>query len=626
MYKANLSKYLPRRELELFLGGALTDAHKIFGARFIEELDMHRFLLWAPDAVSVSLIGEFNGWNGENSPMRKCGDDFWYCFVPGLENGLMYKYEIVAKNGETLYKSDPFALYSETESLGASKIWSLEGYAFGDSDFIKKREALQSLSSPISIYELHPESWRAEDGRRFPNYREIADALAPYLTEMGYTHIELMPITEYPYGGSWGYQVTGYFAPTSRFGVPQDFMYFVDRMHREGIFVIMDWVPGHFSADSQGLAYFDGSALFEPAEQLMAEHPVWGTHIFDYSKPAVQSFLISSVNLFFEQYHIDGLRCDAVMSLIYLDYGRAEGQWIKNELGTNINLAALEFLRKLNSFVLSRFPGAITAAEDNSSFPNVCGFSRPGGLGFSFKWNTGFSHDSLKYLSLPAAGRKKEHRLLTFAMLYAFNENFILTFSHDEFCEESLLAQIYGDPDEKRRTLRAFMAYVFAFPGKKLLFMGSDFGDAERWDHQTARAQKRACTESERGISACVKTLNGLYKERPELHEIDFSFEGFRWLSVNEAEKASLAFMRVSRSGEAIAAVFNFSNEFQKDFKIGLPRGLELRLLFSSESAAFGGEGSENLNLRYEDKEYMGEPRTAILDMAPLSALYFTLE
>lgn len=626
MDRIDLSKYLPRHELELFLQGKLTDAYRVFGAQFIEELGMHRFLLWAPSARAVSLVGEFNDWHGDDFPMQRFDESFWCCFVPGLKNGQMYKYEIKTQDGETLYKADPFALYSEIEKQGASRIWSLEGFSFSDSDFLKRRESIVPLSSPVSIYELHLESWRTDDGRPFPNYREIADALAPYLLEMGYTHVEIMPITEYPYGGSWGYQVTGYFAPTSRFGTPQDLMYFVDRMHRDGIFVIFDWVPAHFSDDSHGFAYFDGTPLFEPENEIMASHPIWGTQIFDYAKPAVQSFLISSACLFFDLYHIDGLRCDAVMSLIYLDYGRKEGEWIENELGSNINLAGLDFLRNLNRTVLTSFNGVMTIAEDSSAFPNVCGFSREGGLGFSFKWNIGFSNDTLKYLSLPPAERKKQHGLLTFAMLYAMSENFILSFSHDEFNEKSMLSHIYGDLNEKYRTLRASLAYIFAFPGKKLLFMGTDIGVPEAWSHQHSRAQRRAETEAERGISECVKALNKIYTDYPSLYEIDSSFDGFRWLSVDEAERASLAFMRMCPNGKTIVAVFNFSDEFQSNFEIALPQGGRLELLFSSDDRRFGGSGFEDFNLRYTDKEFMGEPRSLKIDIPPLSALYFILD
>ena len=437
--------FLTKSELQEFHTGAAAHAYRTFGCYALPGTTEHRFAVWAPHAQHVALVGDFNNWDAGATPMDRLPDGTWVQTVDGLHDGALYKYAITGADGQTVLKADPFAAHCETGPATASKVWSLEGYVWHDRSYLRRRAERDVYRAPMSIYEVHLGSWRRPE-TGLPWYRSVADELADYCREMHYTHVELLPVTEYPYDGSWGYQVTGYYAPTSRYGTPQDFMYFVDKLHRAGIGVIMDWVPAHFPKDAHGLARFDGTRLYECKEARMAEHPEWGTLIFDYAMPEVQSFLISSAMLFFDRYHIDGIRVDAVSSMLYLNYARRDGEWTPNRDGGNINLGAVAFLQKLNTTLLTAWPGCMTIAEESSAYPGVTKPPYDGGLGFSFKWDMGFMHDTLDYLELDPYFRKYHHDKLTFSMMYAFSENFILAFSHDEVVhgKKSMLDKMYG--------------------------------------------------------------------------------------------------------------------------------------------------------------------------------------
>ena len=624
MYSELIEKYLPRDDVFLFNTGKAEKAWLLLGCRYIDEIKMHRFVLWAPHAQAVSLVGDFNGWNDDATPMQKCGN-MWVCFVKGLKNGDLYKYCVIQKGGRRVLKSDPFARWSESGMNTASKVWT-GSYKWHDAAFLRKRAAADPFSSPISIYELHLGSWKMHDGK--VNYAGIAPELADYCRGMGYTHIELLPVTEYPFPGSWGYQVTGYYAPTGRYGTPDEFAEFIDVMHKAGIGVILDWVPAHFPRDEHGLAEFDGTRLYECKEARMAAHPEWGTLIFDYEMPEVQSFLISSACFFFENYHIDGIRMDAVSSMLYLNYGRKDGEYTPNREGGNINLGAVEFLRKLNKTVLSNYPGAITVAEESTAYPMVTMPPELGGLGFSFKWDMGYMHDTLDYFSLDPLFRKGAHDKLTFSMMYAFSENFILAYSHDEVVhgKKSMLDKMFGSYEQKFATLRALYGYQFAHPGKKLCFMGSEFGQFIEWNYEQSLDWLLLDYPMHKKLQEYYRALNHIYSRCPALYEVDKSWDGFKWLSVNEKSLSSIAFLRSARpeSESCLVCACNFIPNEHRGFTIGLPHAGVLRELLSSDGAEFGGNGLHNAGtIVSRDKEYEGLPYSAQIDLPPLSTVYF---
>ena len=624
MYSELIEKYLPRDDVFLFNTGKAEKAWLLLGCRYIDEIKMHRFVLWAPHAQAVSLVGDFNGWNDAATPMQKCGN-MWVCFVKGLKNGDLYKYCVIQKGGRRVLKSDPFARWSESGMNTASKVWT-GSYKWHDAAFLRKRAAADPFSSPISIYELHLGSWKMHDGK--VNYAGIAPELADYCRGMGYTHIELLPVTEYPFPGSWGYQVTGYYAPTGRYGTPDEFAEFIDVIHKAGIGVILDWVPAHFPRDEHGLAEFDGTRLYECKEARMAAHPEWGTLIFDYEMPEVQSFLISSACFFFENYHIDGIRMDAVSSMLYLNYGRKDGEYTPNREGGNINLGAVEFLRKLNKTVLSNYPGAITVAEESTAYPMVTMPPELGGLGFSFKWDMGYMHDTLDYFSLDPLFRKGAHDKLTFSMMYAFSENFILAYSHDEVVhgKKSMLDKMFGSYEQKFATLRALYGYQFAHPGKKLCFMGSEFGQFIEWNYEQSLDWLLLDYPMHKKLQEYYRALNHIYSRCPALYEVDKSWDGFKWLSVNEKSLSSIAFLRSARpeSESCLVCACNFIPNEHRGFTIGLPHAGVLRELLSSDGAEFGGNGLHNARtIVSRDKEYEGLPYSAQIDLPPLSTVYF---
>ncbi len=623
--KELIERYVSNDDIWLYNTGNARRAYHALGCRYIPECGMHRFAVWAPHAREVSVVGDFNGWDGYAHPMWRRDDEIWVTFIPGLKNGDIYKYRVVGEDWNTVLKADPFAFHAETGPATGSKIWDIEGYEWTDSDYMEKRRGKDSVHAPMSIYEMHMGSWRKKDGEVFPNYRRVADELVEYLKYMHYTHVELLPITEYPYDGSWGYQVTGFFAPTSRYGTPQDFMYFVDKLHSEGIGVIIDWVPAHFPRDEHGLRMFDGAPCYECSEQRMAEHPDWGTMIFDYSRPQVQSFLTSSAVFFFDKYHVDGIRVDAVSSMLYLDYGRKFGEWTPNKDGGNINLGAVDFLRKLNTAILTEYPGAITIAEESTAFPLVSRPPEVGGLGFMFKWDMGFMHDTLDYMALDPYFRSYNHSRLTFSMMYAFSENFVLAFSHDEVVhgKASMVNKMWGDYETKFASLRALYGYQFAHPGKKLMFMGGEFAQFIEWNYLQQLDWSLLEYPLHDGMRKYVRELGRLYASTPALWKVDDSWDGFSWLNVDDSERSSVAFMRMSQRSYIVCAL-NFTPVRYDDFTIGLPKPGVLKELINSDDTQYGGSGILNkAEIESADESFLDHPCSAKITLPPMSAVWF---
>ena len=510
---------IPQDEIYLFNIGEAQQAYATFGCHRVNESGLHRFLVWAPNAREVSVVGDFNGWDASRNRMERLDSGVFAAFVPGLRDGDCYKYAIHGCDGKTVLKADPFAFHAEVRPATASKVWSLGKYDWHDAEYLKRRQGQNLLNRPVSIYEMHIGSWRKPEDWRFADFRRVADELSDYLVEMGFTHVEIMPVTEYPLDDSWGYQVTGFYAITGRYGTPQDFMYFVDVMHAKGIGVIMDWVPAHFPRDEHGLARFDGTCLYEHQNPMQSDHPQWGTLIFNYARPEVASFLVSSAMLFFDVYHIDGIRVDAVTSMLYLDYARNPGEFVPNEDGGNIDRSAAAFLQKLNSVILTRYPGVMTVAEESTAYPMITKPPYDGGLGFLFKWNMGFMHDTLDYMSMDPFFRRHHHNKLTFSMHYAFTENFILPYSHDEVVhgKKSLLGKMYGAYDEKFASLRLLLGFMYAHPGKKLLFMGGEFGQFIEWDYRKELDWFLLGYESHDRMRRYVQALNEFYTRNPAL-------------------------------------------------------------------------------------------------------------
>ncbi len=618
--------FIPQADIYLYNIGEAQKAWLCFGCNWIPQLNMHRFIVWAPNAVAVTLVGDFNGWDRGATPLEKIEGGCWVVFVPGLKHGDKYKYCITGRNGQSVLKADPFGAWNENSSQTASLVCDMSRGEWHDQEYMEKRAHRDFMHAPMSIYEVHLGSWKDRPGFR-PAYREIGEMLAKYCKEMGYTHIELLPITEYPYDGSWGYQVTGYYAPTSRYGDPEDFKYMIDTLHRAGIGVIMDWVPAHFPKDEHGLIRFDGGPQFECKEERMANHPEWGTLIFDYASNQVQSFLVSSACKFFEEYHVDGIRVDAVSSMLYLDYGRRSGEWTPNKDGGNINLGAVDFLRKLNATILTRYAGAITIAEESTAFPLITAPPASGGLGFCFKWDMGFMHDTLDYMGMDPYFRSKNHNKLTFSMMYAFSENYVLAYSHDEVVhgKKSMLDKMAGDFEQKFHSLRALYGYQFAHPGKKLTFMGSEFGQVIEWNEKQQLDWLLLGYPLHDGLHAYCRELNKLYKKTPALYMNDRGWDGFEWLNVNDADRSSIAFLRKDPADDSyLVCVCNFTPVQYDNFVIGLPAPGTLKEILSSDEERFGGRGVRNEALIRSDKEGFWElPCSAKLTLPAMSTLYF---
>ena len=618
--------YIPSDDIYLFNTGHATKAWLSFGCRYIPELQLHRFLVWAPNARSVTVVGDFNDWHWDDTPMERVPGGCWVAFVPGVWHGAHYKICVEGCDGRRILKSDPFAAFSQHSSETASIVYDHSEFTWADGEYMARRAKRDFMTAPMSIYEVHIGSWRALPGFR-PVYREIADELADYCKDMGYTHVELLPITEYPYDGSWGYQVTGYYAPTSRYGDPDDFRYLVDKLHQNGIGLIMDWVPAHFPKDEHGLARFDGSPQFECKEERMANHPEWGTLIFDYASDQVQSFLVSSACKFFEEYHIDGIRVDAVSSMLYLNYGRRDGEYTPNREGGNINLGAVDFLRKLNHTVLTNYPGAITIAEESTAFPLISAPPEVGGLGFSFKWDMGFMHDTLDYMALDPLYRRYHHDKLTFSMMYAFSENYILAYSHDEVVhgKRSMLDKMSGDYDRKFDSLRTLYAFQFAHPGKKLGFMGGEFGQFIEWNWQQPLDWLLLEYPKHAAMQRFVRELNHIYTSTPALYQIDHSWDGFQWLNVNDRDRSAVAFMRMAPQQKSyLVCACNFTPVPIEGFVIGLPEKGTLTELISSNENRFGGNGVHRSEpIKASSEPFVNLPCSAAIDLPPMSAVYY---
>jgi len=592
------------------------------------------FAVWAPNAEQVSVIGDFNRWDKSSHPLniRWDGSGIWEGFVPDLAPGTVYKYHVRSRyNHYQADKGDPFAFTWEQPPRTASRVADME-YEWGDQAWMAERRRANNLGAPISIYELHLGSWRRipEEGNRPLTYRELAPVLADYMKETGFTHVEFLPIMEHPFYGSWGYQVTGFFAPTSRYGEPQDFMYLVDYLHRHGIGVILDWVPSHFPSDEHGLAYYDGTHLYEHEDPKKGFHPEWNSYIFNYGRNEVRNFLISSALFWLEKYHLDGLRVDAVASMLYLDYARKKGEWIPNEFGGRENLEAIHFLKRLNEAAYERFPDVQIIAEESTAWPMVSRPTHVGGLGFGMKWNMGWMHDTLKYFATDPLFRRYNHNQLTFSLWYAFNENFVLPLSHDEVThgKGSLIGRMPGDEWQRFANLRLLYGYMYGHPGKKLLFMGCEFGQVREWQHDESLEWHVLQYPHHRGVQLWLRDLNRLYRSERALHERDFNGEGFEWIDNNDWEQSTLSFLRKGHSGEeTILAVCNFTPVPRYHYRIGVPAGGYWREVLNSDSTIYGGSGLGNMGgVEADPIGVHGRPASLSILLPPFGILFFKSE
>jgi 1,4-alpha-glucan branching enzyme len=615
-------------DVYLFKQGRHTRLYEHFGAHpetVGPENRGTRFVVWAPNASSVSVIGDFNAWDRSKSPMNLRADSsgIWECFVPDAYHGQRYKYFISWPEGEA-ERSDPFALFCEEPPQTASIIWDLQ-YSWNDQEWMQSRWAKNSLQSAWSIYEVHLGSWRRDEHGHFMNYRRIAHELAAYVLDAGFTHVEIMPVAEHPFYGSWGYQSTGYFAPSSRYGCPQDFRYFVDHLHQRGLGVILDWVPGHFPLDDHGLANFDGTALYEHADPKQGFHPEWKSAIFNYGRYEVAGFLICNALYWLREFHLDGLRVDGVASMLYLDYSRSHNEWIPNKHGGRENLAAIEMLQELNQAVYAEFPDVQTIAEESTSWPMV---SRPvylGGLGFGLKWNMGWMNDSLSYMEKDPVYRKFHHNLLTFAMWYAYAENFVLPLSHDEVVhgKKSILSKMPGDYWQKMAGLRLLLGYMYGIPGKKLLFMGTEFGQWHEWNHDQALPWELLNFPVHDGLRAWVRDLNRVYRTIPALYVLDFDPQGFAWENCHDAEQSIISFFRKDDQGHEILVVCNFTPVSRENYAVGVERSGWWKEVLNSNSLDYGGSGSGNMGqIRAEAIPVHDRPYSLNLYLPPLGVLF----
>jgi 1,4-alpha-glucan branching enzyme len=601
--------------------------------RVYEKLGAHvtddgvAFAVWAPNAAKVSVVGEWNEWDGRANPMEARGSSgIWEALVPDVPEGALYRYEITTREGHLLLKSDPYAFASEKPPGNASRVFRSR-HEWGDDAWLEQRRESEPLHEPVSIYEVHLGSWRRTPNGESLSYADLADQLGAYARDLGFTHVELMPVMEHPYSGSWGYQVTGYFAPTSRFGSPDEFRAFVDRLHQQGLGVILDWVPAHFPRDEWALARFDGTALYEHEDPRRGSHPDWGTLVFNFGRNEVRNFLLSNALYWLREHHADGLRVDAVASMLYLDYSRKEGEWIPNQFGGNEDLEAVEFLKQMNEMIYGREPGIISAAEESTAWPGV---SRPvylGGLGFGFKWNMGWMHDTLDYFARDSVYRRFHHHQLTFSLMYAFSENFVLPLSHDEVVhgKGSLVDKMPGDRWQKLANLRALYAYMWAHPGKKLLFMGGELAQWREWDAEGSLDWHLLEERDHQGVQSLVRDLNRLYRETPALWENDHDPSGFRWLEPNDASRNVLAFARIGSSDpdKQLVCVLNLSPVPLYAYRVGMPVCCQWREALNTDSAFYGGSGVGNLGaVEAEVVPWHDQPYSAELTLPPLGAVW----
>jgi 1,4-alpha-glucan branching enzyme len=618
-------------DLYLFNEGTHVRVYDKLGAHVVSPDGVQgvAFAVWAPNADDVSVIGGFNNWDPTTTPLRPRGSSgIWEGFVAGIAQGAQYKYSIKPRfSSQRIDKADPFGFAAELRPSTASVVWDLEGYQWQDQSWLAQRAERQAFTAPISIYEVHLGSWkRVPETQGFLTYQDLARQLAEYCQMMGYTHVELLPISEHPFDPSWGYQTVGYYAPTSRFGSPDDFKAFVDILHQAGIGILLDWVPAHFPRDPHGLASFDGTALFEHADPRQGEHPDWGTKIFNYGRTEVRSFLISNAVFWVEQYHIDGLRVDAVASMLYLDYSRQPGQWVPNKYGGRENLEAMTFLQRMNEVVHTECPGVLTIAEESTAWEKVTRPPYMGGLGFSLKWNMGWMHDTLAYISQEPIHRRWHHNEMTFSLLYAFTENFVLPFSHDEVVhgKGSLLNKIPGDAWQKFATLRLLFAYMFGHPGKKLLFQGMDFGMGDEWTEARSLDWHLLQFPLQSGLQRCVADLQRVYRAQTALHEVDFDWRGFDWLESHDNENSVFAFLRRGLDPHnVVVVVCNFTPVPRYEYRVGVPTGGSWRELFNTDSALYAGSNvGNNGHVWALDEPWAGQPHSLCLTLPPLGAVY----
>ncbi len=621
-------------DLHLFAEGNHLQIYEKFGAhlRTIGGVEGVYFAVWAPNALRVSVVGDFNGWDGRVNPMRKLlGSGVWELFLPDVKEGTHYKFELKTFTGALLLKSDPFAFFNQHGLETSSLVYNLERYRWDDAEWMEARRSRDWPRSAISIYEVHLGSWRrrADEDDRSLSYLELAETLLPYVVEMGYTHIELMPIAEHPFEGSWGYQVTNYYAPTSRFGNPDELRHFIDKCHQANVGVIMDWVPAHFPKDAHALAEFDGTDLYEHMDPRQGEHQDWGTLIFNFGRNEVRNFLIGNALFWLDKYHIDGLRVDAVASMLYLDYSREPGQWVPNVYGGRENLDAVYFLKRFNEVCYEKFPGIMTIAEESTAWPGV---SRPtylGGLGFGFKWNMGWMHDFLQYMKLDPIYRRFHHGNITFSLLYAFQEHFILVLSHDEVVhgKYSLLDKMPGDEWQKFANLRMFYGWMYGHPGKKLLFMGGEFGQWREWNHDRELDWELALLPKHDGLRRLVQHLNFLYKNEPAFWDQDDSYDGFEWIDFHDADNSVVSFMRKSRAGDIIAFVINATPLVRYDYRLGVPESGFYREVINTDAETYGGSNVGNYGgAQSENTPWMARKHSVLIQLPPLATVAFKLE
>lgn len=621
-----------RFDAAAFYGGTNSEAYRYLGAHRTRRAgkDGYVFRVWAPNAAYVSVVGDFCAWNGYDHPMTRNADGFWECFVAGLKRYDTYKFAVTSQRGDTVLKTDPYAFHAETRPGTAGKLYDLGGYRWGDDEWRKNRAKAPIDRSPLNIYEVHLGSWRRRENGDFYDYRTLAHELADYVLDLGYNCVELMPVTEYPLDDSWGYQCTGYFAATSRYGTPKDFMYFVDHLHRKGISVLLDWVPAHFCKDEHGLIDFDGTSCYEYADPNKREHEGWGTRVFDYGRGEVKSFLLSSAAFWLREFHLDGLRVDAVASMLYLDYGRENGRWTPNKDGGHENLEAIDFLRALNETAFSVDPNVLMVAEESTAWPLVTRPAKDGGLGFNLKWNMGWMNDMCHYLKLDPWFRQFHHKDITFSLMYAFSENFVLPISHDEVVhmKGSLRGKMPGDDWQQLAGVRAFTAYLLAHPGKKLTFMGAELGQWHEWDFASQLDWYLLENQENQQTQQFFKDINRFYLSQSPLWSIDFSWEGFEWLVADDNCNNVVVFVRRDREGRELIAAVNFSPVGQAEYRFGVPPKKTYREVFTTDLAAYGGTGDwcNEEPIETEGIPSHGKPCSLCVKIPPLGAAFFSGE